>query len=448
MGSCEKAAPLEVPSNRWATSYACDYFNPESGRLTPDAIKLLQHVNCSYLSSGTPPTLLALKQHAHSLLNLIKVLAPSIRGCPIPELDAEEEEDSEAFYPGDAFDFLDQLDKPYTNHSESHHVPLWGLLNTVKSESEAKGIEYHCPLAAVADWGPWAEKDGLTRPFMTHHSLAMHINHGLEILDHEYSATGGLLSMLPPNPGDEETPQQAGLRNCLLGQWLAHHQYLVGRMHELEITYNNALEVLAGEAVVPHQMIRRAGPDGVSRGREIVYPQDRWVLANSGDDVLRHIHTLLDQQEATYTAKEKMWRKVGAAGDRMWDKSRGGNWYAKGLIPVDVLTRYYRIAGKGPQSPLFVLPAIETNPSAYKTRKLEQQPTVITVAAPKFPERVTELEKRYRGIQVEAEKAIEEKEKMVKAVQVKDVELLAARSKLALMEMKLPGGSAGERSSS
>ncbi|KAH6890604.1 hypothetical protein B0T10DRAFT_486304 [Thelonectria olida] len=419
--SGEQVQPLHIPSSPWANSYASEYTTPDSGRLTAEEVKLLQHVNCSYLSSGTPPTLLALKQHAHSLVNLINKLAPTTKGAPIAHLD--EDEDGYAFYPGDAFDWLSSLNTPYNSDSDSHHVPLWGIHNTVCAESEEKGLQHHCPLTEVANSGPWAEKDGKRKPYQTHHQLAMHANECLEILDHEYSATGGLMSLLPPGVDNEETAQHAGVRNSLLGQWLSHHQHLVLRMHELEISYANALDALAGEAVVPYQIVRHSGPDGVSRGREIAYPQDRWILCNVGDDVSSHIHAMLDKAEASYTEKHKIWKKAGVSGERIWHEERGGNWYAKGIIPVDLMTRYYRIAGKGHQSPLFVLPAIN-HPGVSETRKMEERPTIFTIVAPSFPERVSELEKKYRH---------------------KDAEILQLRNKLKLWEEKVPGGEVGRQ---
>jgi hypothetical protein len=45
--------------------------------LDDDVLACLQNANCSYLSSGVPPTLLQLKQHAQSLTVLIKELTIS-----------------------------------------------------------------------------------------------------------------------------------------------------------------------------------------------------------------------------------------------------------------------------------------------------------------------------------------------------------------------------------
>ncbi|KAF7564103.1 hypothetical protein G7046_g40 [Stylonectria norvegica] len=389
--------PLEIPSNPYATSYASTWTIPESGLLTAKELEVIQHVNCSYLSSERAPTLLALKQHAQSLVSLIRRLSISTDSRPIDGLGGRSAETELMTDHGqhEAFDWLNKLNIPYENGDESHHLPLWALANIVESESESDGIQHHCPLKEARDFGPLAPEDGLRRPYQTHHSLAMHANECLEILDHEYSASGGLLSLLPSSH-EFDTDQLAGVRNTLLGQWLMHHQHLIGRMHELEINYANALDLLAGEAHVPQQVMRTIGPDGLSKGREIAYPQDKFILANAGDDVQGLLHRLMDKAEGQIEQKEKIWKASGVGGERMWHENRGGAWYARGLVPVDMLTRFYRIKGKGHGSTIFVMPAIEQHPGVAHTRKMEQRPTVVSVVTPTWPERVSEWETKFK----------------------------------------------------
>src|SRR5690606_30922169 len=125
---------------------------------------------------------------------------------------------------------------------------------------------YHCPLAEIRprgngngngnENGSGADKQ---QPYANHHNLVMHANACLERLDHELSSTGGLMSLLPPargaataaTDGSGGSDDLAAARASLLGQWLHFTQSLVGRMHELERAYANALDALAGEAVVP-----------------------------------------------------------------------------------------------------------------------------------------------------------------------------------------------------
>ncbi|KAK7415290.1 hypothetical protein QQZ08_012388 [Neonectria magnoliae] len=437
----EQVVPLYIPCNAYATSYASSWTVPESGLLTDIELNLLRNVNCSYLSAGRAPTLLALKQHAHSLANLIRKLAPSTSGAAVGS--KERHKDNTGFCKNDAFDWLNKLNEPYENDDASHHVPLWAIANLVKEDSTDRDPEHHCPLTTVEDSGPLATKGETRRPYQTHHALAMHANECLEILDHEYSSTGGLMSMLPTEK-EHDTEQLAGARNSLLGQWLLHHQHLVARMHELEIDYANALDVLAGEAIVPSQIIRRAGPDGVSKGREVSYPQDRYVLVNAGDDVTSWLHRKLDQAEAQVAQKQKIWKNAGASGERMWMKKRGGEWYARGIIPIDVLTRYYRIAGKGHESPIFVLPAIEQHPGVGHTRKMEKRPTVVSVVTPTFPKRVSEWEQQFQKKIAQAKETEEtnrrlerERAELDDIMGVKNMELRRNREELAFYEANL-----------
>jgi hypothetical protein len=468
------------------TDFALPYFSQWS-RLHEGEVDdgLLRHVNCGYLSThGVPPTLLALKQHAQALCILIHALNPTLKSGEIAgadprarakednddEEEEEEEEDRSAFryQLNDAFDFLNDLTVPYTNDDPNHHKPLTALVNEVRGRHEAHGTTYHCPLAETKPRG----KGEKQRPYANHHSLIMHANACLERLDHEFSSTGGLLSLLPiPSEEDDNDPANAALanaRNSLLGQWLLFTQHLVSRMHDLERSYGNALDALAGEAAIPAQHLSSLGPDARSVGRElnlnlnpnnlVVYPQDRWILVNAGDDVFDYVHQILDRQESMIQAKEKVWRRNGVAnGEYIFQHERGGRDYARGIVPVNLVTRYYRLAGRGKNSPLFVLPAWEHHPGVQHTRELETtqqgqgQPTVVACPQPKFPSRATELEKRFaerirRAQRTERENvwAMEEAREAREQVALlkRENEMLAA-TRDALM---LAVGEGGERS--
>nr|CEG04807.1 unnamed protein product [Fusarium clavum]CEG05830.1 unnamed protein product [Fusarium clavum] len=444
----EGAQPLYIPSTQYSTSYKSTYTIPDAGMLDDQDLVLLQHLNCSYFSSGRPPTLVALKQHAHSLVNLIRKLALTTNTRPVGHDGIHER--SYKFEEHEAFDWLNDLDQPYENDDPAHHDPLWALHNTVQSESETGGIEHRCPLTRVEDSGPSSKEGDIRRPYMTHHDLVMHANECLEILDHEYSATGGLLSILPTGfeaPEDLKKAQVMserqleGARNCLLGQWLLNHQHLIGRMHELEISYANALDTLSGEALVPQQILAISGPDGVSGGREIVYPQDRFILVNAGDDVTSYIHRQLDVAEAQIEQKEKIWKASGAIGERIWNEERGGKVYAKGIVPIDIPSRFYRIKGKGHQSPLFVIPAADQHPGVSQTRIIENRPTVVSVVTPTWPERVSAIEARNRErldqaakLEVENRALLREKAELKDMVALKAAENRKMNEQLAWYE--------------
>jgi hypothetical protein len=441
--------PLFIQPNLWATSYKSTWSLPDNGILHARDLAVLQHLNCSYFSSGSPPTLLALKRHAHSLVNIIRRLVPSTNFGPVGSTEIDEEDRGYWFEQHEAFDWLNNLEEPYDNDDPAHHEPLWALHNTVKSESELGGIEHHCPLTEVKDSGPSAKRGGMRRPYMTHHDLIMHANDCLEIIDHEYSATGGLMSILPTgfeDPKDMNTramtdSQLEGARNSLLGQWILHHQHLVGRMHELEINYANAIDMLSSRSLIPLQMKGRSGPDGVSGGREIAYPQDKYVLVNAGEDIRDYIHRQLDVAEAQVEQKEKLWKASGVSGERMWYEERGGKVYSKGIVPIDIQTRFYRIKGKGKQSPLFVMPAAAQHPGVEQTRLMENRPTVVSVVTPTWPERVSVLESRYKRpldraakLDTENQALVREMAEMKNVMAIKNAEIKRMREHLTWYE--------------
>ncbi|KAH6855832.1 hypothetical protein B0I37DRAFT_350969 [Chaetomium sp. MPI-CAGE-AT-0009] len=467
------------------TDYSLPYFSQWSRLHEAEASDgLLRHVSCGYLSTqGVPPTLLALKQHAQSLCVLIHALNPTLKsgeiasGSPAkagPKQKGQEGQEGQAaaaaedvlgfkYKLNDAFDFLADLSVPYTNDDPNHHKPLTGLGNEVRGRHEVLGTTYHCPFAESKPRGR-GEKQ---KPYANHHNLIMHANACLERLDHEFSSTGGLMSLLPTttttttsssDPGPSHPDDLTNARNSLLGQWLHFTQTLVARMHELERAYGNALDALAGEAAIPHQSLASLGPDGRATGRVVAFPQDRWVLANAGDDVFETIHRLLDQEEALAQARDRVWRRNGAVGDRLWSgpptttptqRTRARD-YARGIVPVDITTRYYRLAGSG-HTTLFVVPAWEHHPGVEASRAAAAEPTVVACPMPKFPERATELEKRYaasinRAQQVEREalRAREELERVRGEVGVlrRQNEVLA-RSRDALMLAVGEGGGGG-----
>ncbi|KAK0714900.1 hypothetical protein B0H67DRAFT_579457 [Lasiosphaeris hirsuta] len=368
---------------------------------------LLRHLNCGYLSTqGVPPTLLALKQHAQSLCILIQALSPNLRSTEIlvgdpstsggfePPSLVEQAADHDMlgveYDHTDAFDFLKDLTVPYANDDPNHNKPLTSLVNEVRRRHEAHGTDYHCPFAQTTATRRLAGEP--QRPYHNHHSLIMHANACLERLDHEFGSTGGLMSILPTS-AEHDDGNLANARNSLLGQWLVFTQHLVARQHELERSYSNALDALAGEAAIPQQSLSALGPDGRS-GRELVYPQDKWLLVNSGEDVA-------DPIQGAHLAQ------AGVVGDRLWEHERGGADYARGIVPVTIPTRYYRLAGTGRYT-LFVVPAWGTNPATEYTREIATQPTVVTTPLRRFPLPISELEKGWRERARKAQEAVSE----------------------------------------
>ncbi|KAK0712153.1 hypothetical protein B0T21DRAFT_352400 [Apiosordaria backusii] len=399
------------------TDFSLPYYS-EWSRIYEQVVKegVLRHVNCGYLSTeGTPPTLLALKQHAQSLCILIKYLTPT---PGLSEIGDGSLNRARAGGPGsdpltikahlnDAFDFLCDLNTPYSNDDANHNVPLSAILNEVRARDEIKGVSYHCPFAEAPKPRNAGEQQ---KPYATHQNLILHANACLERLDHEFSTTGGLLSILPTDQEPKESVNHA--RNTLLGQWLTYTQHLVGRMHDLERSYNNALDALAGEAVIPAQHLSVVGPNAANQGHSIVYPQDKYVLVNAGEDIFSYIHQILDKQETLVQAQDTIWKSSGVIGEGSVVSEEASQLYTRGIVYVDIPSRFYRLAGQG-RNTVFVLPAHNVHPATAHTRLLESQPTVVTSVSPSDPSRVSVLEKRY------TERIVQAQEDMANVIRLK-----------------------------
>lgn len=403
------------------SNWSLPYMSPWSRIHTdPELVSVLRHMNCSYLGHpGAPPTLLGLKQHARSLAKLIMLLEPSVSSGEVDGSRLDDGNFGDAKRKlgyGGAFDWLADLGVPYTSDDPNHHRPLNALLNEVKSRHDLMGTYYHCPLTEVPPRPPqegtkneYYASNVASMPYASHHNLVMHANECLERLDHEFSATGGILSLIPPDgegagekkEHEEGSDSLAAVKNTLLGQWLIFCQGLMVRTHELQIEHAKLLDVMAGEAVAPAQSLWQGGPDG-RRERALVFPQDRWILANAGDDIFNHLHDLFDQREKTYQQVMKEYKKAGTSGEIDWVQNRGGGEYARGIIPLHIMTRYYRLAGKG-RSTIFVIPAAEHHPGLEWTRDGDGSgtgvagPTVISAVQPRWPERVSAWETRFKN---------------------------------------------------
>ncbi|KAI2637048.1 hypothetical protein GGS26DRAFT_467951 [Hypomontagnella submonticulosa] len=367
-----------------ATHWSKPYFSNHHHENPPENPEMLGHVNCGYLSTpGRPPTLEALKKHAQSLTYLISTIAPSALSGEVDNENAPGY--ARPFEQHEAYDWLNNLQIPYDNIDRAHRKPLNSLVNLVKRNSDQNGVEFHCPLTTTAPKLVDENSQLPVRPYQTHMTLLMHANECLERLDHEYSALGGLLSIIPTdNEVVGQHPDLEKAKTTLVGQWLLFTQHLMSRMHELEISYANALDILANEAVVPMQHMSVYGPDGRA-GREIVFPQDRWILANSGEDVFSFIHQMLDKKEGISNAQDRIWSHQNAVGGHLrvedGDDEEG---FIRGITYVDLHTRFYRLKASG-RGPIFVLPAFADRPNTEYTKEMENRPTVVTVPAPSIP---------------------------------------------------------------
>ncbi|KAI0848276.1 hypothetical protein F5Y00DRAFT_89133 [Daldinia vernicosa] len=389
-----------IKATHWSKPYYSNHYheNPSSNP------RMLDHVNCSYLSTpGRPPTLEALKQHAQSLTYLISTIAPNTIGAEVDNENLPQQDEQgrkiqrDTFPRHQAYDWLNNLQVPYDNIDKAHRMPLNSLVNLVKRNSDEEGVVFHCPLTETDLKMVEDDFHQLVRPFQTHMTLLMHANECLERLDHEYSAMGGILGIIPTDKDEVvDHPELDGVKLTLVGQWLLHTQQLMCRMHELEISYANAMDLLASEAIVPAQHLSVQGPDGRS-GREIVFPQDRWILANAGEDVFTFIHQMLDKSEAKGVARDRQWINRHVVGEALRDRD-GEQDYLRGIAHVDLETRFYRLRGSG-HGPIFVLPAFSDRPNTAYTKEIENRPTVVTIPAPSNPDRTSAWDRRHRDME-------------------------------------------------
>jgi hypothetical protein len=382
-----KEATLPLPATLFAGPYRST-FALKVAETTPDELDCLKHVNCGYLSTnGLPPTLRQLKQHAQSLTVLIKHMTISTLPSVIDSRNLSADGIKE-FHENESFDWLNDLTKPYTNDDRHHKMPLTSLLNTMDSAPiESNKYLNLCPLHRADVRAP---RNGISLPYATHQTLIQHANEVLELLDHEYSAKGGLLSILPPQ--DQKEDRELA-ETTLLGQLILYTSRLVQRVHDLERQYANALEVIKGEAAVPHQALSVLGPHG-RRPRELVYPQDRFILVNAGDDIWQYLNNEFQIKEVADEEAAVKARQQGLMGEALW-KEEGSRDSAKGITALDISTRYYRLRND-PLDTVFIIPAYQEHPGTKVLREMESQPTVVSVVKPVWPERASMWEMRNR----------------------------------------------------
>ncbi|CAL3967120.1 unnamed protein product [Diplocarpon coronariae] len=403
-----KARPVDfLNPTRYAPTYRSVFTRlPENAAIVPQ----IKHVNCSYLSTrGIVPNLLDLKKHAQALTILIKHITVSSQ-AGIIDNENSGVAGAFSFNDGETYDFLNDLSKEYDgpsnpNYLPSHLRPLTSLANVLQQQiqqgtsqtlpdgshhviPDRAWVEDICPLHDAADTGV----TGPGLPYATLQTLISHANDVLERLDHEFSAKGGLLAILPSKEDDKEA--RALAETTLLGQMILYIQRLVQRLHDLERLYANSMDALAGEAVVPRQALSALGPDGRA-GRELVYPQDRFVLVNAGEDVWQYLSRTFDQQDVIEEAVAKNWQRLGVAGEALFREQSSGNEYMRGITAIDITTRYYRLR-QDPLKTIFVIPAHDSHPGTAATRKMEREPTVVSVVKPVWPPRASQWEMKHK----------------------------------------------------
>jgi hypothetical protein len=393
-----------IPGTPFSTAYRSVFIANTTPELAPNLLRLIANAPYSYTSTaGIAPTMLQLKQHAHSLVSLIKNISISSQGGVIDNANSGQlNPEALQFIEGESFDFLNDLSRPYTGPTnpavrEHHNMPLTALLNVLEEHNippngqQARPtykVRDVCPLHHVEDHPHPPTSQSL--PYTTHQALISHANEILELLDHEYMAKGGLLGILPPKEDKEEREKA---ETTLFGQLILYINRLAQRLHDLERLYANSMDALAGEAAIPAQTLSTLGPSGRS-GREVVYPQDRFVLVNSGEDVWNHLDNEFSKKERVEDVVMNQYKRLGVTGEKLWEKD-GAKEMSRGITAIDVTTRYFRLRNN-PLKTVFVIPAWQQHPGTKLTRDLEAVPTVVAVVKPVWPERASMYEQRHR----------------------------------------------------
>lgn len=364
---------IPIPEHPFASAYLPSLL--QDWGMTEQHRTKFAHLNCSFFSHPTnpyPPTLLQLKQHAQAICSLLQVLCASDHEYAPHPIDTNGSVT-------DAFDWLEDLDRPYENESKMHNLPLYSLGNTIATHTDADGSRTRLAGCPFAQEQP--EKESTVR-------LVEHANSLLELIDHKAQPQGGLLSLLPP-PGTEG---REVVQDTILGQWLIYTTNLVQRVSELEAEVANAREVLAGEAMVPMRLVSQGadpigdvvaaagtaqtGAEGLG-GRVMVFPQDRYVLANCGAGLWERLNEELVAREQGNEHRERERAHTLRGG-----KIRGEPGAGHVLQPVtymDVQSRIYRVKGC---ASLFIIPGFDLHPDTEGTRRVEAKGLVQTVVRP------------------------------------------------------------------
>lgn len=205
-------------------------------------------------------------------------------------------------------------------------------------------------------------------------TLMAHADENLDLLDHRCSSQGGLLALMPPADEDGKESERG-----IFGQWLLYTQALVGRVAELEREVALMRELVGGEQMTPSVRGRRTV--GGKGAKELVFPQDRYVLAGLNESTWERLNEELDVTAEMIAAKDKRagekLRSRGWSGEDLIDGS-GGYFAGENLVSwVEVTSRVFRVKG---QESVFVIPAWDVHPGAEAVRKIESQPLVQTVA--------------------------------------------------------------------
>ncbi|KAI9782982.1 MAG: hypothetical protein M1816_001642 [Peltula sp. TS41687] len=325
--------------------------------LRPADLDRFTHVNCSYLSheSGTAPTLTQLKRHAQCLANLI---------CALDVLDNEAGRDP--------FDYLDDLHMPYSNTDYSHRKPLTAVTNLITThQDQARGPTkpcHRCPFTG-------------DQPSENPAEYVEHVNDMFEVLENMYCDKGGILGLVPP----ENMPGRAEMEETIFGQWLLFTTRLVEELVSQKKEVARQQSILAGEATTPHQLSTKGR---LVEGKPLLFPQDRYVLANVSEELYDLLDKRLGHNETTTrrgaaaSSTRKASSKRRQAENQPHEPDPTSSSPLLQIAHVDVTSRIFRLEG---YKTLFIVPAFEISPNTRLAREHETRPDMIIQSLPRPP---------------------------------------------------------------
>lgn len=375
-GKSSAEADVVIPSNGFAPAFHARVLALLCARnpLPHPIATHFAHLNCFQLTPwhgseiGAAGSILDFKQHAQALCLLLKLMQPSEDQELWPNVAADPPFPSQ-------FDFLNNLNDPYPGSlpesravlKEGHRQPLRGLSNTIESGA--------APLDHIEQ--------------LTKAELLLNANKLLTRIDHVYSATGGILSIPPPPPPSSNESHDTGLvHNSILAQWLGHTRALTLRLASLEKETAALREVLGHEAIVAgvrgkQSRERTSNGDGCGE-RDLVYPQDRYVLAGLSDGLWARLHEELSVQEGENEQEQEHEREEREQGRGVQERGWGdfgaaeadGAGETKVVTWIETMSRLYRIRG---HETIFVIPGFGLHPGAPAVHRVERTPLVQTM---------------------------------------------------------------------
>ena len=374
--SSSSSSTISIPATSHCPSYSSAYLSElaKFPSFKSDRVGVhgrFAHLPCSLIanSSVSPPTVLALKQHIQALCQLLCKLEPGT-------LTDEPLQSGEWRLPSPTFDFLIDFQIPYESDDPAENMPVTSLANQHPAAAQyyASASRFRRPRSDPAQTCPL----DLHPASRTIPHMRAHANKLLTYLDHRHASTGGILSMTP----------SSATAQTLLSQWLLYTSRLVARLAELEREVVNLREVLGNEALVARVRAHASfNQNGESSAREMLFPQDRYVLAGLSDALWLRITEAL-----SISAEEAINRGIdndvgtvrglgtfettsaGAEFDPEADDEQAR--YGNIVSWVETTARLYRVRG---HETVFVIPAWDMHEGAQAVREVERGPLVTSV---------------------------------------------------------------------